>query len=65
MLYATAAGFYAGVFYSTGSPLYDPPEFDDPDIVYDVCFAPAVDGVEYRGFLFQTAELRADYYLFA
>lgn len=65
MLFSTAAGFYAGVFYSTASPLYDPPDSEDPDIVRDTCFAPAVDGVKYRGYLLQDGVLRADYYLFA
>ena len=56
-------GFYAGVFYPVNSPLYQPTGGED--LMYGACFAPVGQGVSYRGFLFQTAELREDYYLYA
>lgn len=65
MPFTTASGFYAGTFYSVNSPLYDPPESGDEDFIYSVCFAPIGQSSLYRGFLFQTAELREDYYLYA
>lgn len=65
MPFTTASGFYAGVFYSVGSPLYKPSDSDDETLIYGVCFVPIGQGSSYRGFLFQTAELREDYYLYA
>lgn len=56
-------GFYAGIFYPTNSPLYQPTGGED--LVYGACFAPIGQGASYRGFLFQTAELRKDFYLYA
>lgn len=53
-------GFYYGVFYPSGSPLYDPTGTIDGD-----CFAPVGQPENYRGFLYQTATLLADNYLYA
>lgn len=62
MTFASMSGFYAGVFYPAGSPLYDPSE---DRFVYDSCFAAPGQTSLYHGLLFQTAELREDYYLYA
>ena len=62
MSFTTASGFYAGIFYPANSPLYDP---SGGELIYGGCFAAAGQGTAYRGFLFQTTELRADYYLYA
>lgn len=56
-------GFYAGVFYPTISPLYQPPGGED--LIYGACFALEGQGSLYRGFLYETAELREDYYLYS
>lgn len=55
-----AYGFYQGVFYFSDSPLYKP---QDEPVVEGSCFAPVGQPENYRGFLYQTAELREDYYL--
>lgn len=58
-----AYGFYQGVFYPLDSPLYDPGE--DVPVTDGVCFAPIGQSENYHGFLYQTAELRANYILYA
>lgn len=58
-----AYGFYQGVFYPGESPLYDPGG-DVPE-TNGVCFAPIGQPESYRGFLYQTAELMANYILYA
>lgn len=58
-----AYGFYWGVFYPVHSPPYDPGG-DDPTVIGS-CFAPVGQPEDYKGFLFNTAELRSDYILYA
>lgn len=57
-------GFYFGVFYPCDSPLYDPTG-SSGEIIYGSCFAPVGQPEKYRGFLYQTAVLLADNYLYA
>ena len=59
---AMGGGFYAGIFYPETSPLYNP---GTGSLTYGACFAPIGKGALYKGFLFETAELRQDYYLYA
>lgn len=58
-----AYGFYWGVFYPSNSPLYNP-DGDEP-VINGACFAAVGQPENYRGFLYQTAELLADYILYA
>lgn len=58
-----AYGFYWGVFYPVRSPPYDPGG-DEPTNTGS-CFAPVGQPEDYKGFLFNTAELRSDYILYA
>lgn len=58
-----AYGFYWGVFYPVHSPPYNPGG-DDPTNIGS-CFAPVGQPEDYKGFLFNTAELRSDYILYA
>lgn len=58
-------GFYSGVFYPSDSPLYDPTGSGDIEIIAGDCFAPVGQPENYRGFLYQTATLLADSYLYA
>ena len=60
-----AYGFYWGVFYPQFSPPYEPPGGGDEPVVAGSCFAPAGQPEDYKGFLFDTAELRSDYILYA
>lgn len=61
----TAYGYYYGIFYPSDSPAYKPPDSEEiPDITGD-CFAPIGQPDNYRGFLYQTTKLRADYKLYA
>lgn len=56
-------GFYSGVFYPSDSPLYDP---SGGGVTIDGdCFATVGQPENYRGFLYQTATLLADSYLYA
>ncbi len=60
---SVVGGFYSGVFYPSDSPLYDPTgsgEYQNGD-----CFATVGQPENYRGFLYQTATLLADSYLYA
>lgn len=58
-----AYGFYWGVFYPVHSPPYDPGGDETTNI--GSCFAPIGQPGDYKGFLFNTAELRSDYILYA
>lgn len=60
-----AYGFYWGVFYPQFSPPYEPPGGGDKPVVSGSCFAPVGQPEDYKGFLYQTAELRSDYILYA
>ena len=60
-----AYGFYWGVFYPVHSPPYEPPGGGDDPAVAGNCFAPAGQPEDYKGSLFDTAELRSDYILYA
>ena len=60
-----AYGFYWGVFYPVHSPPYEPPGGGDDPAVAGSCFAPVGQPEDYKGFLFNTAELRSDYILYA
>lgn len=55
-------GFYYGVFYPSDSPLYDP---TGGEYINGDCFATVGQPENYRGFLYQTATLLADSYLYA
>lgn len=57
-------GFYHGVFYPFDSPLYNPQGSDEP-VINGACFAVVGQPENYHGFLYQTAELLADYILYA
>lgn len=57
-------GFYSGVFYPSDSPLYDPTG-DNIEYVNGECFAAVGQPENYCGFLYQTATLLADSYLYA
>lgn len=57
-------GFYYGVFYPSDSPLYDPTG-SNGEYVDGNCFATVGQPENYRGFLYQTATLLADSYLYA
>ena len=57
-------GFYSGVFYPSDSPLYDPTG-GGSEYINGTCFAPVGQPDNYRGFLYQTATLLADSYLYA
>ena len=57
-----AYGFYWGVFYPYCSPEYKPP--DDKPVTTGSCFAAIGQPENYQGFLYQTAELRNDFYLY-
>lgn len=59
-----AYGFYWGIFYPYCSPPYKPPDGDD-ETVKGSCFASVGQPENYEGFLYQTAELRSDYILYA
>ena len=56
-------GFYYGVFYPNNSPLYNPT--DDSEYIDGDCFSTIGQPANYRGFLYQTATLLADSYLYA
>ncbi len=58
-------GFYRGVFYPYCSPVYKPPDSGDESETVGSCFAAVGQPENYRGFLYQTAELLADYILYA
>lgn len=60
-----AYGFYWGVFYPVHSPPYEPPGGGDDLVITGSCFAPVGQPEDYKGFLFNTAELRSDYILYA
>ena len=60
-----AYGFYWGVFYPVHSPPYDPPGGGDDPVVAGSCFAPVGQPEDYKGFLFDTAELCSDYILYS
>ena len=62
---SSAHGFYWGVFYPVHSPPYEPPGGGDDPAVAGNCFAPAGQPEDYKRFLFDTAELRSDYILYA
>lgn len=55
-------GFYSGVFYTSDSPLYEP---QGGEVINGDCFATVGKPDNYRGFLYQTATLLADSYLYA
>lgn len=57
-----AYGFYQGVFYPGNSPLYNP---SDEPVINGACFAPVGQSGDYHGFLYETAELLADYIFYA
>lgn len=57
-----AVGFYSGVFYAPDSPLYQPSQ-ELP--VQGECFAAVGQMGNYRGFLFESTELLADYIFYA
>lgn len=60
-----AYGFYQGVFYPWNSPIYNPGGDVPVPETNGVCFAPIGQPENYHGFLYQTAELMADYILYA
>lgn len=57
-------GFYYGVFYPSDSPLYDPTG-SGGEYIDGSCFVTVEQPENYRGFLYQTATLLADSYLYA
>lgn len=61
---SVVGGFYSGVFYTSDSPLYDP-DGGGSTVINGDCFAPVGQPDNYRGFLYQTATLLADSYLYA